>query len=60
MKRIATNVKKYLHIAPAASQVVGLVMLIGGIWSLAGFGWALMVSGVITTAVGAGKEAGII
>lgn len=52
--------KKYLPMIPEVSQLVGLSMFVGGVWSLAGFGWALMVSGVITTAVGAGKEAGII
>jgi hypothetical protein len=51
---------KYLPMVPEVTQFVGLSMSIGGVWVLAGFGWALLAAGIVTTAIGAGKEAGFI
>lgn len=55
-----TKFKKYLPMLPEVSQFVGLSMIVGGVWTLAGFGWALLTAGIVTTAIGAGKEAGVI
>lgn len=58
MKQLLSKFKKTP--GEEIAQYVGLSMFVGGLLVLAGFGWALLVAGVIVTGIGAGKEAGVL
>jgi uncharacterized membrane protein YkgB len=45
---------------PTFYQVFGICSVIGALYLLTGFAWALLAAGVVILAVGIGKEAGVI